>query len=132
MQRPVARIVDSDRTALTRRCSACPLNLAFAAAIMLAVNKAKKLDELVGSVEELLSRLPEELNPQVAALRDKVDDGIFDAWKAISNERLEAARANSRAAPVTLSALVGLTVLLAFSARLLIDRSRRSNGARRR
>jgi hypothetical protein len=96
---------------------------------MLPVNKAKKLDELVGSVEELLARLPEGLNPQVAALRDKVDDGIFDAWKSISNERLEAAHNQSRAAPFTLGALVGLTVLLGLSARLLIDRSRLANGS---
>jgi type VI protein secretion system component VasF len=88
------------------------------------VTKNEKLDELVGSVEELLSRLPEGLNPQISALRDKVDDGIFDAWTAISAERLRASRAWKRAAPLTMGAAVGLAVLLAFSARLLLERSR--------
>jgi hypothetical protein len=89
-----------------------------------AVNKNQKLDELVGSVEELLARLPEGLNPQITALRDKVDDGIFDAWTAISAERLRASRAWKRVAPLTMGAVVGLAVLLAFSARLMLDRSR--------
>jgi hypothetical protein len=94
-------------------------------AIIQRVNKTEKLDELVGSVEDLLARLPEGLNPQIMALRDKVDDGIFEAWKAISGERLQAVQAGSRKAPLTLSAVAGLAIILAFSARLLLNRTRR-------
>ena len=91
------------------------------------MNKTEKLDELVGSVEELLAQLPEGLNPQIMALRDKVDDGIFEAWKSISGERLQAAQAGARKTPLTLGAVVGLTIVLAFSARLLINRTRHLN-----
>ena len=103
------------------------LDLMPSGAIIPGVNKAEKLDELVGSVEELLAQLPEGLNPQIMALRDKVDDGIFDAWESISGERLQGAHVNLRTVPLTLSALLGLTVLLAFSARLLINRARHLN-----
>jgi hypothetical protein len=103
------------------------LDLTPSGAIIPGVNKAEKLDELVGSVEELLARLPEGLSPQIMALRDQVDDGIFDAWKSISSERLQAAHVSSRIVPLTLSAVVGLTILLAFSARLLINRTRHSS-----
>ncbi len=53
---------------------------------MPAMTRSKKLDELVGSVEDLLARLPENLTPEIAALRDKVDAGIFEAWTAIARE----------------------------------------------
>jgi hypothetical protein len=81
------------------------------------VNKTEKLDELVGSVEQLLAQLPEGLTPEIAVLRDKVDDGIFDAWQSISAERIEAARAASRALPLTISAAFGVAILVAFSVR---------------
>ncbi len=50
------------------------------------MTRSKKLDELVSSVEDLLARLPEDLSPEVAELRDKVDAGIFEAWTAIAAE----------------------------------------------
>jgi hypothetical protein len=90
-----------------------------------SVNKTQKLDVLVGSVEDLLARLPEGLDPRITELRDKVDEGIFEAWKSISAERLHVERALRRMRPLTLGAAVGLAVLLAFSARLLLDRMRR-------
>jgi hypothetical protein len=88
------------------------------------VNKAEKLDVLVGSVEELLARLPDGWDPQITALRDKVDDGIFDAWKAISGERAQARSHPRVASEITTAAVIGLAILLAFSARLLIHRAR--------
>ena len=48
------------------------------------MNASKKLDELVGEVEELLTQLPANLSPEVDALRDRVDTGIFDAWTSIA------------------------------------------------
>jgi hypothetical protein len=86
------------------------------------VNKAKKLDELVGSVEDLLARLPAKLSPEIAALRDKVDDGIFEAWTSVSNQRIKAQRSARRAVPSVTPALLAFTVIVALSAKLLIDR----------
>jgi hypothetical protein len=85
------------------------------------VNKAEKLDRLVGSVEELLAQLPESLGPSITALRDKVDDGIFDAWTTISRQRLEQRSSAHRAAPA-LAILLGAAFALAISARLLANR----------
>jgi hypothetical protein len=94
------------------------------------VNKADKLDQLVGSVEDLLARLPDGLDPGITALRDKVDDGIFDAWTAISSERIRTERLRQKATHLTLGAAVGLTICLALSARLLLDRMGRMRGRR--
>jgi hypothetical protein len=85
------------------------------------VDKAAKLDELVGSVEELLARLPETLDPAISALRDRVDDGIFDAWTAITRERAAARYPALNAAPLKLGALLGL-IACACTAGMLIRR----------
>ena len=53
---------------------------------MTAMTRSKKLDELVGSVEDLLARLPNDVTPEIADLRDKVDAGIFEAWTSIARE----------------------------------------------
>jgi hypothetical protein len=45
-----------------------------------------QLDELVGSVDVLLALLPNS-NPEVQALHDRVDAGIFDAWTSIERDR---------------------------------------------
>jgi hypothetical protein len=100
------------------------LNLLTSGAMIAPVNKTQRLDELVGSVEDLLARLPEGLDPQISALRDKVDDGIFDAWRSISAERLHTEQSTRRMRPLTLSAAVGLAILLALSAKLVLDRMR--------
>jgi hypothetical protein len=83
--------------------------------------RAKNLDELVGSVEELLAQLPDNLTPEVAALRDRVDAGIYEAWTVIASEAASARRVLQlrRSAPlwvtVGIAALVaGATSLLAF------------------
>jgi hypothetical protein len=83
------------------------------------VNKAAKLDELVGSVEELLARLPENLDPAISALRDRVDDGIFDAWTAITRERAAARYPALSAGPLKLGVLLGL-IACACTAGMLI------------
>lgn len=51
-----------------------------------ALTRSQKLDELVSSVEDLLARLPDNLTPEIAELRDKVDAGIFEAWTSIARE----------------------------------------------
>jgi hypothetical protein len=79
------------------------------------VNKAQKLDELVGCVEELLARLPETLDPQVVALRDRVDDGIFDAWQAISEQRIRAADRGGKAIYLGVGTFAALLILAAYS-----------------
>jgi hypothetical protein len=60
------------------------------------MTRSQKLDELVGCVEDLLARLPENLTPEIAALRDKVDVGIFDAWTTIAREAADARCRTSR------------------------------------
>ena len=86
------------------------------------VNKSEMLDELVQSVEELLCRLPDGLDPEITALRDKVDDGIFDAWKCISSERAQADREHISGKPLRMGA-AGLAIL-ALSAGLLLGSRR--------
>jgi hypothetical protein len=86
------------------------------------VNKSEMLDELVQSVEELLSRLPDGLDPEITALRDKVDDGIFDAWKCISSERAQADREHISGKPLRMG-VAGLAIL-ALSAGLLLGSRR--------
>lgn len=85
---------------------------------MTTLDKTQKLDELVGSVEELLTRLPDSLGPTLTALRDRVDDGIFDAWTAISNERIHAERL--RGGRVSNSAGLGVLLSLAAAAVLYL------------
>jgi hypothetical protein len=50
------------------------------------VNKSSELDRLVGRVDELLARLPEDQIPELDALRDKVDRTILATWLALGNE----------------------------------------------
>jgi hypothetical protein len=84
------------------------------------MTRSKKLDELVSSVEDLLGRLPDDLSPELAMLRDKVDTAIFEAWTSIAGEGRETLnRASRRAADrfwitVGLAFLAGTTSLLAY------------------
>jgi hypothetical protein len=93
--------------------------------MMQAVNRAEKLDALVGKVEDLLAQLPESLDPAIAALRDKVDDGIFKAWTAISSERTRTQRAVVERSPLKLAAILGVALLLACSAKIFANRQTR-------
>lgn len=87
---------------------------------MPSMTKSKKLDELVSSVEDLLARLPDNLAPEVARLRDKVDAGIFEAWTCIAAEGSNLVnRAPHRSAArfwatVGLALLAGTTSLVAY------------------
>jgi ElaB/YqjD/DUF883 family membrane-anchored ribosome-binding protein len=48
------------------------------------VDKAVKLDQLIDDAEDLLTRLADAHDPQIQYLRDRVDEAIGDARKAIS------------------------------------------------
>jgi hypothetical protein len=65
---------------------------------LLVMNKAKRLDELVGGVEDLLARLPDDPNPEILALCERVDAEIMDAWTTISRERAQRLKLVNRAA----------------------------------
>ena len=58
--------------------------------MLTAMNKSEKLDQLVSEVEAIFARLPDSLDPRIAALRDKVDDAIVETWTAVAGERPEA------------------------------------------
>jgi hypothetical protein len=76
-----------------------------------------KLDELVGSVDALLAQLPVKPDPEVDALHDRVDAGIFEAWTSIGRERT---RPIGR---TTAWILMGLAIAIATAAILLAKRS---------
>jgi hypothetical protein len=82
------------------------------------MTRSKKLDELVSSVEDLLGRLPENLTPELAELRDKVDAGIFEAWTSIAGEGRERLNRASRRSAGRFWMLAAVA-LLAGSSRLL-------------
>ena len=116
----VADVDTRTRTALTSFCTNCRLALELGRPTMSSMTRSKKLDELVGTVEELLSRLPDNLSPEVAELRDRVDTGIFEAWTSIAGEGRDTVnRASRRSAErfwisVGLALLAGATGLLAY------------------
>src|ERR1700721_507886 len=84
------------RTALTSFCTNCRLALELGRPRMSSMTISKKLDELVGTVEDLLTRLPDNLTPEVAELRDRVDTAIFEAWTSIAGEGRETVNRASR------------------------------------
>ena len=119
---------DVDRrtqTALTSLCTHCPLALKLAQCTMHRMTRSKKLDELVSSVEDLLARLPDNLSPEVAALRDKVDAAIFEAWTAIASEGRETLNRTLRRSATRFWIAVGLA-LIAGTTSLLTHRLLRS------
>jgi hypothetical protein len=84
------------------------------------MTRSRKLDELVCSVEGLLARLPDNLTPEVAELRNKVDTAIFEAWTCIAGEGRDTLNRESRRTAVRfwmiagLALLAGTTSLLAY------------------
>jgi hypothetical protein len=82
------------------------------------MTRSKKLDELVSSVEDLLGRLPDNLTPELAELRDKVDAAIFEAWTSIASEGRETLNRTSRRSAGRFWMIAGVA-LLAGSSRLL-------------
>lgn len=75
------------------------------------MTRSKKLDELVSSVEDLLARLPDNLGPEVAELRDKVDAAIFEAWSAIASEGRETLNRTLRRSAIRFWIAVGVALL---------------------
>jgi hypothetical protein len=96
---------------------------------MVPMTRSKQLDELVSSVEDLLARLPENLTPELAALRDKVDAGIFEAWTAIAGEGRDTLNRALRHSATRVWIAGGLALLAATTSlityRLLGSASRR-------
>jgi hypothetical protein len=89
------------------------------------MTRSKRLDELVSSVEDLLARLPDNLTPEVAELRDKVDAAIFEAWTAIASDARDTLNRTVRRSANRFWIAVGLA-LLAGTTSLLIHRLLRS------
>jgi hypothetical protein len=86
---------------------------------MPSMTRSKKLDELVNAVEDLMDRLPDNLTPEVAELREKVDGGIFEAWTSIAAEGRDTLNRASRRSTdrfwiVGLTLLAGTASLLAY------------------
>ena len=77
------------------------------------MNKSKRLDQLVASVENLLARLPDNLHPEIAALRERVDAEILDAWTTISRQARSLRPLNGAASRPAV--LVGVALLAAAS-----------------
>ena len=89
------------------------------------MTRSKRLDELVSSVEDLLARLPDNLTPEVAELRDKVDAAIFEAWTAIASDARDTLNRTVRRSANRFWIAVGLA-LLAGTTSLLTHRLLRS------
>jgi hypothetical protein len=79
------------------------------------MTRSKKLDELVGSVEKLMVRLPENLTPELDELRDKVDAGIFEAWTAVAREAADTRHRATRPLGARLGSTVGIALLAGAS-----------------
>jgi hypothetical protein len=92
------------------------------------MNKSKRLDELVGGVEDLLARLPEGLSPEILALRERVDAEIMDAWTTVARERAQSLKRLSRAANQPW-VIAGLALL---AASLLVNRIAQSRALEHR
>ena len=92
---------------------------------MASMTRSKKLDELVSSVEVLLARLPDNLTPEVAELRDKVDAAIFEAWTSIAGEGRETLNRESRRSAVRFWMIAGLALLAGSNSLLAYRASRR-------
>ena len=92
---------------------------------MMRMTRSKKLDELVSSVEDLLGRLPDNLTPELAELRDKVDAAIFEAWTSIAGEGRETLNRTSRRSAGRFWMIAGVALLAGSSRLLAHPRTRR-------
>jgi ElaB/YqjD/DUF883 family membrane-anchored ribosome-binding protein len=52
----------------------------------MSVDKAGKLDELIDGAEELLIKLGDAYDPEIQMLRDRIDQAIRDARRAIAKQ----------------------------------------------
>ncbi|MDP9087590.1 MAG: hypothetical protein M3O26_02460 [Pseudomonadota bacterium] len=98
------------------------------------LDKSKKLDELVESVETLLARLPDNATPGIAALREELDKSILETWTAVARERAEASAAIDDFAQSMIHMLranrwiaLGAVVALAGAAGFIAARATRRN-----
>ena len=89
------------------------------------MTRSEKLDGLVSTVEDLLGRLPDNVTPEVAELRDKVDAAIFEAWTAVAGEGRETLNRASRRSAGRFWMFAGVA-LVAGSSRLLAHPNTRS------
>ena len=94
---------------------------------MKSMTRSKKLDELVSSVEDLLSRLPDNLTPEIAEMRDKVDAAIFEAWTCIAGEGRETLNRASRRSAVRFWMIAGVALLAGTSSLLAYQNLTRKN-----
>lgn len=88
------------------------------------MTRSMELDELVSNVEDLLAQLPNNLTPELAALRDKVDAGIFDAWTAVAADNRDRLNSLLLRRDARLRTTVGLAFVLAVATSLLAYRIR--------
>jgi ElaB/YqjD/DUF883 family membrane-anchored ribosome-binding protein len=52
------------------------------------MNKSQKLDQLVRELEVVLANLPDDREPDMQVLHDRVDDAVFEAWVVISRQQV--------------------------------------------
>jgi hypothetical protein len=90
------------------------------------VTRSKKLDQLVSSVEDLLARLPDNLTPEVAELRDKVDSAIFEAWTSIAAEARDTLNRASRRSAARFWIVIGVALLAGTSSLVAYQMTRRA------
>jgi len=59
---------------------------AIADAMELKMDKLERLDELIDGAEELLTQLADAHDPNIQRLRDRVDQAVADATRALSRQ----------------------------------------------
>ena len=100
------------------------------------MNKSTELDGLVASIEALLERLPDSVDPVITQLRDRVDETIFDTWTATARQSVQTRNVEEVVESIdtffTRYPLVacGAAVMIAGSASYIVGRSIRSQAAR--
>ena len=98
------------------------------------LDKSKKLDELVQSVETLLAQLPDNATPGMVALREELDKSILETWTAVARERAEESAAIDEFAQSMTDVLranrwfaLGAVVALAGAVGFIVARATRRN-----
>ncbi len=97
------------------------------------MGKMQKLDQLVGRVDALLQHLPVDADPTVRALRDKLDETIFETWTVVARESVKPRPAVGRIGHLIEASLgtlprIGATAAIGAAIGYVIGRSLRSIG----
>ncbi len=97
------------------------------------MSKMQKLDQLVGKVEALLQHLPVDADPAIGALRDKLDETIFETWTVVAREPVKprpTLRPIGHLIDASLGILprIGATVAIGAAIGYVVGRSLRSAG----